>query len=172
MNRESELLHKQELDKNEKKIMDLERQIREKTRELAVRSKEIEEKNLLVDFIRSKISDALKNPTKTQIRMHEIDLELTNHLKTENTTFELQMDELNQKFMKSLKAKFPDITTHDLRICLYIKTGMSSHEIANVMNVLPSSIYISRSRLRKKLGLSIDQDLFGFLSGLDLNKVL
>ena len=155
-----------ELQKNNETIALQENLLRIKTKDIIIKSRELDEKNHLIGNIRNKITDALKNPNKISNRIHEIDLELDQFLKVEDHTFEMQMDEFHQEFMKLLKSKFPGITVHDQRICLYIKTGMSSLEIAELMSVLPSSIYISRSRLRKKLGLGIDEDLYGFLNQL------
>lgn len=155
-----------EVKKNNETIALQENLLRIKTKDIIIKSRELDEKNHLIGLIKTKISDAQQNPAKIKNRVHEIDLELEHFLKVEDHTFEMQMDELNQAFMKLLKSKFPEITPHDQRICLYIKTGMSSLEMAALMNVLPSSIYISRSRLRKKLGLEMDQDLYGFLTKL------
>jgi DNA-binding NarL/FixJ family response regulator len=55
---------------------------------------------------------------------------------------------------------------YDLRLCTYIKTGLSTREIAEMMHVLPSSINVSRSRLRKKLKLNAKEDLYTFLDGI------
>ena len=73
------------------------------------------------------------------------------------------MDELHQDFFKKLKDKFPGLSNNDLRLCAYLKIGLNSKEIADILNIQPSSAYISRSRLRKKLNLGVDEDLHDFL---------
>lgn len=155
-----------EISKLQEKNMVCENNLRVKTKELIIKTKENDDKFRVLESIRKKVSEAINNPTKTKNKLHEMDLELDNFVKTDDQTFEMQMDEYNQEFMQLLKTRYPFITLHDQRICLYIKTGMSSQEIADIMNMLPSSIYISRSRLRKKLGLENDQDLYGFLTQL------
>lgn len=155
-----------EISKLQEKNMVCENNLRVKTKELIIKTKENDDKFRVLESIRKKVSEAINNPTKTKNKLHEMDLELDNFVKSDDQTFEMQMDEYNQEFMQLLKTRYPFITLHDQRICLYIKTGMSSQEIADIMNMLPSSIYISRSRLRKKLGLENDQDLYGFLTQL------
>ena len=76
------------------------------------------------------------------------------------------MDELHQDFFKKLKEKFPGLSIYDLRLCAYLKIGLNSREIADLLNVQPSSAYISRSRLRKKLHLNNDEDLYQVLNKL------
>jgi hypothetical protein len=39
--------------------------------------------------------------------------------------------------------------------------------MADIFQVLPSSINVSRSRLRKKLNLSPDEDLYEFLNSIE-----
>lgn len=158
-------LQKEVNELQEKKLI-TENELRVKTKELIIKTRENDDKLQLIESIRKKISEAIGNPPKTNIKLHEIDLELDNFNGAGDPTFEMQLSEYNREFMQLIKEKFPFITPHDQRICLYIKNGMTSQQIAGIMNVLPSSIYISRSRLRKKLGLENDQDLFDFLGNL------
>jgi DNA-binding CsgD family transcriptional regulator len=82
-------------------------------------------------------------------------------------TFEIQMEELHQDFLAKLQARYPDLTTYDLRLSAYLKSGLSTREIAGIMNVLSSSVNVSRSRLRKKLLLDPKEDLYKFLNNID-----
>ena len=90
-----------------------------------------------------------------------------NHLETNDQTFEIQMDELHQEFFKAMKKRFPSLSIYDLRLCAYLKIGLNSKEMAEIFQVLPSSINVSRSRLRKKLNLSPEEDLYEFLNSVD-----
>jgi len=85
-------------------------------------------------------------------------------LKVEDKTFEIQMDELHQDFFKKLKEHFPGLSKNDLRLCAYLKIGLNSKDIADILNIQTSSSYISRSRLRKKLNLEAEEDLYDFLN--------
>lgn len=91
---------------------------------------------------------------------------LDSYLEIENKTFEIQMDELHQEFFKTMKKKFPNLSIYDLRLCAYLKLGLNSKEMADILHVLPSSINVSRSRLRKKLNLLPEADLFEFLNSI------
>jgi AraC family chitin signaling transcriptional activator len=71
---------------------------------------------------------------------------------------------LHQEFFKKLKDNFPILSTHDLRLCAYLKIGMNSKEIAELLNIQPSSVFVSRSRLRKKLNIPVDEDFNTFLN--------
>jgi AraC family chitin signaling transcriptional activator len=73
---------------------------------------------------------------------------------------------LYQAFFKKLKDRFPSLSNNDLRLCAYLRAGISSKEIAEIFNIQPSSFYISRSRLRKKLKLEMDENLYDFLNAI------
>jgi hypothetical protein len=140
-------------------------QLKDKTIELAKKAKENEDKNRLLLSLKDKCFDAKENPSISKQKLNEMHRLMDAYLSLDDRTFEIQMDELHQVFFKNLKKKFPDLSTNDLRLCAYLKIGLSSKEISDILNIQPSSIFISRSRLRKKLNLAADEDLYGFLSG-------
>ncbi|HEY5510251.1 MAG TPA: hypothetical protein VIK10_04405 [Prolixibacteraceae bacterium] len=48
-------------------------------------------------------------------------------------------------------------------MCAYIHLGLSTKELAGLVNITPESAEIGRIRLRKKLGLSRDDNPNSFL---------
>lgn len=143
---------------------DLKNQLKSKTIELAKVAKENDQKNQLLSDLKEKLAYLQEHPsaidriTKDAIRLIE-----SVSIKGEDT-FDFQIDELNQVLYNRLREKFPELTTNDLRLCAYIKIGLDSKEIANIFSIKPSSIYINRSRLRKKLNLEPEIDLYAFLN--------
>lgn len=142
----------------------LKQQLKNKTIELANKAHDIVEKNKLILTLKETCEKAQKNPSITSIKLAEMSRMLDSFLIVEDNTFEIQMDELHQDFFKKLKEEFPGLSSNDLRLCAYLKIGLNSKEIAEIMNIMPSSSYISRSRLRKKLNLQADEDLYSFLN--------
>lgn len=141
-------------------------QLKNKTIELANKAKDNEDKNRLLLTLKSKLEDAQSNPSKSKMRWNEIQTLLDSYLNIEDKTFEIQMDELHQEFFKKLKEQYPGLSNNDLRLCAYLKIGLNTNEIAEILNILPSSAFITRSRLRKKLNLAVDEDLHNFLNTL------
>lgn len=142
----------------------LQQQVKDKTIELAVKAKEDDDKTRLLINIKEKLEDAQKNPTQNNLRQKEIKRLIDSMLKVEDRTFEIQMDELHQSFFKNLQKAHPVLSIFDLRFCAYLKTGLNTQEIAEILDVLPSSLYVKRSRLRKKLDLGPEDDLYVFLN--------
>ncbi len=80
--------------------------------------------------------------------------------------FELSFKSTNADFKKKLLEKFPKLTISELKLCIFLKIGMNTKDIAAVMYQNYGSIKVARSRLRKKLQLASDQNLQLFLSSL------
>ncbi len=156
------LLRKQQQLEYEKEL--LEQQVKHKNVELAKQAKENQNKNRLLHILKEKMEEVQHEPALGKMRWAEMKRLLDLYLETDDKTFEIQIDELHQAFFKKMREQFPDISLYDLRLCAYLKIGLNSKEIAELLKVLPSSINVSRSRLRKKLNLEHDEDLYGFLN--------
>lgn len=150
----------------EAKYEDIKEQLKSKTMQLAAKAKENEEQQSVLLELKNRIIEIEQHPERLKSSLKDIKGLLSNYLDIDHKTFEIQIDELNQDFFKIIRDKYDDITLNDLRLCAYIKIGFNAKEIADIMNIKPSSVYISRSRLRKKLELHNDTDLYTFLNSL------
>lgn len=65
--------------------------------------------------------------------------------------FKLRFADIHSGFYDHLLAEFPSLTENDLRLCALIRLKLSSKEIAQVINLSPNTIKVSRKRLRNKL---------------------
>ncbi len=77
--------------------------------------------------------------------------------------FEDYFDRVHEKFLKRLKAKYPILTSKDLRLSAYLRMNLSTKEIAPLMNITVRGVEISRYRLRKKLEIDRNDNLNEFL---------
>ena len=154
------------IDHRSDEIEELKSQLKAKTVELAKSEKDSKEKNKILNEIREKVQHCTKNPDSMIRVSKDIMVMLDAAVVEYDSSFEIQIDELHQDFAKSLRLKYPELTTHDLRLATYIKIGLNSKEISGLLNIKPSSVYISRSRLRKKINLDTDADLHGYLNSI------
>lgn len=67
-------------------------------------------------------------------------------------------------YTRRLQDTYPQLTSSDIRLCCYIKMGLSSKEIAPLINISFKSVEMARYRLRKKLGLETSTSLSDYLS--------
>jgi DNA-binding NarL/FixJ family response regulator len=74
-----------------------------------------------------------------------------------------------QGFFKALKEKYPELTPNDLRLCSYLRMNFTTKEIAQLLNISTRGVEISRHRLRKKLNLNQEENLFEFLMQEEFN---
>lgn len=117
--------------------------------------------------IRTKLEE-VQNTSENRLGKKEFG-ELLNFInnkidKNINKEYEVAFDHSQAKFHETLLQEFPDLSPKDLRIASYLVMNMSSKKIAKIMNVLPSSVDVSRSRLRKKLKVEENVNLREFLN--------
>lgn len=79
------------------------------------------------------------------------------------STIENQVEKVHPGFMDRLQSKHSTISLKDKRLCSYIRLGLSSKEIAGLLNLTPKSVEIARVRLRKKLKLGTSIRLSNYL---------
>jgi len=77
--------------------------------------------------------------------------------------FEKHFESVHEEFLKRLKARFPDLTPREMKLCAYLRLNISSKEVATLMNISTRGVEISRYRLRKKLNLEHDTNLTDFI---------
>ena len=99
-----------------------------------------------------------------QIRkiIRTVDAELNN--KEDWDKFSSHFDTVHENYLKRLKESYPQLTYSDLKLCALLRLGMSSKEIAGILNISLKGVEVSRYRLRKKLQMDEDQSLFDFLA--------
>lgn len=165
---QARLLHFQrtEFSKLKNEYNELTRKFNSKSIELASKTKEMDEQRLMIHTLKEKINDLKSHPESMNSRVGEIENLLKQTESTDSSTFELQMEELNKDFYKKLKRNHPDLTSNDLKLCVFIKAGFNSKEIAQLLKIKPSSVYISRSRLRKKLEMDSNEDLQSYFNNI------
>jgi len=77
--------------------------------------------------------------------------------------FALYFDQVHHNFLSILKKKFPLLSATDLKLCAYIRLNLSSKEIAQILNISLKGVEVSRYRIRKKLSLPTEANLYEFL---------
>lgn len=170
---ELEKNHKIETLSKEKTIILIEKEKLEesfdhKQRELTNSTHNIIVKNNLLIDIKELLQSIYK---ETNINLRDTKLNKIFHLIDSNinndedwTVFESYFSEIHQNFFNKIKKDFPDISATDLKLCAYIKLNKSTKEIASLMNISARGVETSRYRLRKKLGLERNENIYNLLS--------
>lgn len=72
------------------------------------------------------------------------------------------MQVANADFFKRLLESYPQLTSNDLRLAAMLRQGLSTKEIAEITIKEVRSIDTARNRLRKKMGITPEEDLCKF----------
>lgn len=78
--------------------------------------------------------------------------------------FELRFNQVHNKYYERLLSRFPDLSPGDLKLSALLKLNLSTKEICELSGQRPSTLDMARYRLRKKLGLTPQDNLVTFLS--------
>jgi len=74
--------------------------------------------------------------------------------------FYSDFEKIYPSFSQSLKKTSPNISENELKLCALIRLNLSSKEIGQLLNITQDSVNKARYRLRKKLGLIYNEDIF------------
>ena len=134
-----------------------------RNRELAISTMNMIKKNETLNAIKDELSH-LKDESGIRSVMKVIDKNLNN--KEDWKFFEEAFNHADKDFFKKVKEIHPELTSNDLRLCVYLRMNLSSKEIAPLLNISHRSVEIKRYRLRKKIGLSREVNLNDYFIGL------
>jgi DNA-binding CsgD family transcriptional regulator len=80
---------------------------------------------------------------------------------------ESNLKDIISPFTRKLSTKFQNFTSKELQLANFIKEGLTSKEIAEILNISPNAVNIYRHRIRRKMGLSHNKhNLEAYLSCL------
>ncbi len=142
--------------KNEK----LQQDIESKNRELAISTMSLIKKNEFLNTVKNKLKEVEKTQDINSV-ISVIDKDLNN---TDDWKFfQEAFNNADKDFLKKVKAKHPELTPNDLKLCAYLRLNLTSKEIAPLLNISPRSVEVKRYRLRKKMSLPHESSLTNYI---------
>ncbi|NME70788.1 hypothetical protein [Flammeovirga aprica] len=135
-----------------------------KKKELTVTSLQLIEKDKLLKEIKEGLEDVKQQKSDAAVDR----INKTINLNTAKTweDFEARFIQVNSEFYNTLNTIHESLTRNDLKLCALIKLNFSSKEIAQLLGISTDSVNKGRYRLRKKLGLHRDDNLFSYISSI------
>lgn len=79
---------------------------------------------------------------------------LNDQLKAWVSLIDENLDKVSSPFIKKLHSRYSVLTPKELQVAEHIRSGKTSKEIAEMMNLSPRTVDVFRYSLRKKLGLN------------------
>lgn len=68
--------------------------------------------------------------------------------------------------LPKLQLKYPGLTVQDIKHCIYVKMGMNTATVSEMLGVSEKSITVIRDRIRSKFDLQLDDSLTEYIAQL------
>ena len=140
----------------------LERDMAEKNGQLAASTMSLIKKNEFLSNLKEELKEAENPKVKGVIKTIDKELKEEDNWKMFKEAFK----NADKEFFDKIKAKHPELTSNDLRLCAYLRLNLSSKEIAPLINISVKSVEIKRYRLRKKMKLPREVNLTDYIIDL------
>jgi len=142
---------------------ELERRVKERTGELELKTKSLEEINTAMKVLlkkrqedKTEIEDNVMTNVKNLVAPYFEKIKKTK-LDDQQEAFlsiiESNLNEITSPFTRRMSLKYLNLTPTEIRIANLIRYGSSSKKIAELMNVSPRTIDTHRKNIRRKIGL-------------------
>ena len=157
------------LEKEELKTKELNLQIEFKSKQLTTHALNMMQKNKLLKNLISEIDDIIKHAKpEVKTELNKIKRLIKQSVKNDKEwdAFKLYFEQINKGFFDKLISINQSLNIYDLRHCALIKLNLNIKETASVLNLSPNTIKSARYRLKKKLMLENNDDLYDFLRNL------
>ncbi|WP_353195883.1 triple tyrosine motif-containing protein [Parapedobacter defluvii] len=172
-------LNQLELERSEKEVVrlkneKLETEILFKNKELANMTMHLVQRGEVLAKIKDTILNVIKKHEfgDSSINFRQLIRLIRNAERTDEDweQFSVHFNHVNEGFFTNLKEQYPDLTPNELKLCAFLRMNLSSKEIAQLMNITIKAVEVGRYRLRKKLKLDPEQNLYEFLLHVSVNK--
>lgn len=141
----------------------------EKDRQLAESALNLTKNDAFLNKFKKRMEDLLLTFPDDQIHPKEelaaIIADLDSHFIQDGwQRFQLSFDAVHSNFVQTLAQAHPDLSPAEAKLSIFLKLGMNTKDIANLLYLTPESVKVARYRLRKKLGLTFPHNLHNYLA--------
>ncbi len=83
--------------------------------------------------------------------------------------FYLLLNELHDNLSFKLKAIFTELSEYEVHLCCLIKAGFTTSDICFILNIVPITVRMKKTAIRKKLGIKNGGDIAVFIDDFFCN---
>jgi tetratricopeptide (TPR) repeat protein len=152
------------------KTRQMEAELESRSKALTTHTLNLIQKNGIMQEIREIVSLVLKSSQRDENspllnRLIKL-IDYSFNLDRDWDEFKLYFEQVHNDFFINLQKDHPDLSPGEMRLCALIRLNMNLKECATLLGVSSDSIKTARHRLRKKLGLSDEQNLIGYFTSI------
>jgi PAS domain S-box-containing protein len=141
----------------------MEEALRKRERELEDKSRNLEDANTALRVLlkrreedKAELEEKVICNTRELISPYIENLKITpldSHQRNQLTILEQHINEIISPFLRTLSAKYPNLTPMEIKVITFIREGRTTKEIADMLNVSARTVDVHRDNIRNKLGL-------------------
>jgi DNA-binding CsgD family transcriptional regulator len=129
------------------------------------------DKNEMIELLNTKLDSNLEVELSESViaEKQKIKNKLTTYtLLTEDDwiSFKRLFESLNPGFFEKLQTNFIDLTNAEIRLITLTKLNLDTIEMSRALGISPDSVRKTNLRLRKKIGIEMNDDLVKFIMSL------
>lgn len=143
----------------ELKNKELQRELDFKQQELLSYTLSMTQKNQMLQELNDEVEGLVNNGHGPEVRKIRNSINAAMGSEENWEEFRLRFEQIHHSFFENLKRDFPQLSPNDLRLSAFVKLNLSSKQVASLLNIAPSSVDMSKYRLKKKLGLGKDDNI-------------
>ncbi|UQB68139.1 tetratricopeptide repeat protein [Epilithonimonas zeae] len=144
----------------------LKNELENKNRQLAANAIHLAQRNDKIEeyILRMKERPEILKSSLLTKQLDQLKIILTKEDSTDD--FLTHFQEINSRFINSLKEKHNDLTLNDIRYISYIYMNLSTKEIASIFNITIEACRKRKERISKRMNLSNSNDLYNYISSI------
>lgn len=158
-----ELEHKEDVIHNQNEILNLSK------KEMTDLVYFIKSKDKLLDNVIQMLQEAQKKSVEDPKMKIKSTIALIKNFREKELKTDLFINEINkneQAFLQRLMLAHEDLSKNEVVLATLLRIGLSSKEIALLIDSNPKTVNMARYRLRKKLNLETDDNLVSYFESL------
>ncbi|MGV3602159.1 MAG: tetratricopeptide repeat protein [Dyadobacter fermentans] len=147
----------------------LKQQLETKTQELSSYTLHVIRKNQLLEDLRTKLDEMIKDDKRDQRKqIRALSEQIGEGLQDNQHWEEFRgiFEQVHQSFFDRLQQQTGPLTANDLRLIALIKMNLTSADIATLLGISQDSLRVIRHRLRKKLSLAAGDNLSAYIQSI------
>lgn len=149
------------------KQAELRRELEHKNKELTSFALNFVQKNELIESIKEQIDQIQKKALPETLKeINQINRIIDQSFRADNEweNFKIRFEDVHENFFTEINTKYPDLGNAEVKLCALLRLNMNLKESSQILGISPDSVKTARYRIRKKLGLSSDENLVNFIA--------